>query len=152
MAKFLEETVPEIGEDARTTFLERLANAGDAGVVNHMKTLAALGAKFGDSPVIATLVQQGAQITNLLRGNFALANVVGLGGLAGSGVEIDGPNGPTLVNAHIPGLGDLYNKTFEDSTTGDGSLSTATADDLVHVESIISPAAIPVFQLATGTW
>ena len=152
MAKFLEETVPEIGENARTTLLERLANAGDAGVVNHMKTLAALGAKFGDSPVIATLVQQGAQITNLLRGNFALANVVGLGGLAGSGVEIDGPNGPTFVNAHIPGLGDLYNKTFEDSTTQDGGLPTATADHLVHVESIISPAAIPVFQLATGTW
>ena len=31
MAKFLEKTVPEIGEAAKTTILERIANAGDAG-------------------------------------------------------------------------------------------------------------------------
>jgi hypothetical protein len=152
MAKFLEKTVPEIDEAARTTLAERLANAGDAGVVNHMKTLAALGVKFGDSPVISALVGQGGQITNLLRANFAVTNLFTVGSLGGSGIEIDGPNGPTPLNLHVPGFGDLYNSAVEDTTTQDGGLSTATADNLAHIASIINPASIPVFQLATGTW
>jgi len=152
MAKFLEKTVPEIGEAAKTTILERIANAGDAGVVNHMKTLAALGAKFGDSPVISAIVQQGAQITTLLRANFAVTNLFTFGSLAGAGIEIDGPNGPTPVNLHVPGFGDLYTKGVEDPTTQEGGLSAATANDLVHVASIINPPSIPLFQLATGTW
>ena len=150
--QIIEKTVPEFSESAKTTFIERVEDAGDPAIVNHLKTLTALGAKFSSSEAITMLVQQGQGITNLLRVNFAAANVFGFGGLAGGGIEIDGPNGQAPINLHIPGLTELYNTHFEDPTTSDGGLSTASADDLVHIASVLSPASIPTFQLVTGTW
>ena len=151
-SQILEKTVPEFGETAKTTLIERIEDAGDGGIVNHLKTLTLLAAKFSDSEVITMLVKQGEGITNLLRANFAVTNLAGFGGLGGAGIEIDGPNGPTPVNWHIPGFGDLYTKTVEDPTTQDGGLSTATADDLVHIASVLSPPGIPAFELVTGIW
>jgi hypothetical protein len=150
--QIIEKTVPEFSESAKTTFIERVEDAGDPAIVNHLKTLTALGAKFSASEAITMLVQQGQGITNLLRVNFAAANVFGFGGLAGGGIEIDGPNGQAPINLHIPGVGELYNQQFEDPTTSDGGLSAATADDLVHIANLLSPASIPAFQLVTGTW
>jgi hypothetical protein len=150
--QIIEKTVPEFSESAKTTFIERVEDAGDPAIVNHLKTLTALGTKFSASEVITMLVRQGQGITNLLRVNFAVTNVFGFGGLAGGGIEIDGPNGQAPINLHIPGVSELYSKQFEDPTTSDGGLSTATADDLVHVASLLSPASIPTFQLVTGTW
>jgi hypothetical protein len=151
-AQFLERVVPEVSETAKTTLWERVLWAGDRGVVNNMKTNLQLYAKFGSNPAIAALTGQSRMLANLLRGNFAAANAVGLGSLAGGGIEIDGPGGPTAVNWHIPGVTGLYTKVFEDTTTQDGGISTAAADHLERIASVISPVTIPAFQLATGTW
>jgi hypothetical protein len=151
-AQFLEKTVPEVSETAKTTFIERLLWAGDRGVVNNMKTLMQLLGKFGSSPAVSAVVGQGRTFANVLRGNFLLANTATFGSLTGGGIEIDGPAGPTPVNWHIPGLTDLYTRMAEDPTTQDGGLSTAAADNLVHIASVISPASIPAFELASGTW
>lgn len=151
-AEFLDKVVPEVKETAKTTFVERLLWAGDRGVVNNAKTLIQLSAKFNDSEAINIVTSQGREFANILRGNFVAANVVGFGSLAGGGIEIDGPNGPTAVNWHIPKVTDWYTKTFEDPTTQIGGLSTATANDLAHIASVIQPGGIPAFELATGTW
>jgi hypothetical protein len=151
-AEFIERTVPEVADDAATTLGERISAGGDAEVFNKGATLANLGAKFGDNLAMATLVKQGQGFVNFLRANFAFANTTSFGALAGTGIEIDGPNGATPINLHIPVVGDFYARTFADPLTTEGGLSTGTANDLAHIASVIAPPAIPVFALATGTW
>lgn len=151
-AAYIEKTVPEVSETAKTTLVERLLWAGDRGVVNNVKTLIKLYAKFGDNPGLAAVISQGRTLANVLRGNFLAANAVGFGSLAGGGIEFDGPNGPTAVNLHIPRLTELYTKAFEDPTTPADGISTNAADNLVHIASVIQPASIPAFEQVTGTW
>jgi len=151
-AEFIERTVPEVADDAATTVGERISAGGDAEVFNKGKTLANLSAKFGDNIAMAALVEQGRGYLNFLRVNFAFANTASAAGLTGTGVEIDGPSGPTFINGHIPVIGDFYTRTFEDPATTEGGLSTGAANDLAHIASVVAPPAIPLFALATGTW
>ncbi len=138
LAKFLAKTVPVVKESATTTLWERLSGAGDRGIVNMMKTVAKLGDKFGDSPAIKALADQARMQENVLRGLFAASNAAGFGSLAGGGIEVDGQDGPTSVNWHIPGLTRLYNKYVEDTTTG-GGFSTATANGIVDDMTLAAP-------------
>lgn len=117
LTAFLEKTVPEVADDAKTTILERALDGGDAEVVNKMKTVAQLSEKFGDSPVIRELAGQAKTWENILRANFGVASGLGIFSLAAGGIEFDGPTGPTAVNWHIPVVGDWYQHTFEDGTT-----------------------------------
>jgi hypothetical protein len=138
LTKFLGKTVPVIEDSARTTLWERLSGAGDRGIVNMMKTVAGLGDKFGDSPAIKALADQAKTLENVLRVIFAASNVFSAGSLAGGGIELDGPNGPTGVNWHIPGLTELY-KYAGDKTTTYGGFSTATANGTVDDITLAAP-------------
>jgi hypothetical protein len=143
--KFLAKAVPVVEDSAKTTLWERLGAAGDGGVVNMMKTVTGLVAKFTGNAAIGTLGGQAQMIENLLRVNFAATNVAGFGGLAGAGIEFDGPNAPTPVNWHIPGVGDWFTHTFEEPTTMDGGLSTSAANNIVNVTTVVAPEiGIPV--------
>lgn len=151
LAKILEETVPEVKETASTTLLERLLGAGDRGVVNMMKTVAGLGEKFSDSPVIKMVADQAQTYENLLRGNFAVANAATIASLVGGGIEFDGPSTPTPVNWHVPGVGGAYQHYLENGTTTQGGISTGAANNLVNIATIVSPeAGLPLqsFRLA----
>ncbi len=141
LTKFLAKTVPVVGESAKTTLWERLSGAGDRGIVNMMKTVAKLGDKSGDSPAIKVLAGQAKMWQNALRVNFAASNAVGFGSLAGGGIELDGPTGPTFVNWHIPGLTERYSKIVEDPTITGGGLSTATANSIADDITLAAPPA-----------
>jgi hypothetical protein len=117
-AKFVVKAVPVVEDSAKTTLWERLLGAGDQGIVNTMKTVAGLSAKFGDNAAVTALASQAGSIENLLRINFAATNVVGFGTIAGGGIEFDGPSVPTFANWHIPGVTDWYINTFEKPTGG----------------------------------
>jgi hypothetical protein len=143
--KFLAKAVPVVEDSAKTTLWERLLAAGDGGVANMMKTVGGLVTKFGSNAAVVTLGGQAQMIENLLRVNFAATNVAGFGGLAGAGIEFDGPNAPTPVNWHIPGVGDWFTHTFEEPTTMDGGLSTSAANNIVNVTTVVAPEiGIPV--------
>jgi hypothetical protein len=139
-AKFVAKAVPVVEDSAKTTLWERLLAAGDGGVANMMKTASGLVAKFTGNAAIATLGGQAQEIENLLRINFAATNVAGFGSLAGGGIEFDGPNAPTPVNWHIPGVSDWYTNTFETPTTTDGGLSTSAANNIVNAATVLVPS------------
>jgi hypothetical protein len=130
LAKFLTKAVPVVEESAATTFWERLLWAGDRGVVNSAKTIGGLVARFGDDAKIVSMASQAKFYENLLRANFVVSNVSSFVPLVAGGIEIDGPGGLTIIDPHIPGIKDLYQKWVEDPTTADNGLPTpSTAVD-----------------------
>jgi hypothetical protein len=76
----------------------------------------AIGTRFAGSAADNTALAK-----TLLTGMGAsagLAGLTGIGTLAGGGIELDGPGGPTAVNWHIPGVTQWYKSTFEVPTGG----------------------------------
>jgi hypothetical protein len=47
-----------------------------------------------------------------------LTTLTGIGSLVGGGIELDGPDGPTVIDWHIPGVSNWYKSTFEIPTGG----------------------------------
>lgn len=153
-AKFVKETVPEVSEDAATTLGERLADgAGEAEVVNKMKTVSLLEAKFSDSPEMAGLAAAARTSQNLLRVNFAVSNAVSLGGLAGGGIEIDGP-GDKEASLKIPAVGRWYSRAQDDLTTHGGLTSgqAGIAADVIADAADPGRAAVQGFRLALSSF
>lgn len=76
----------------------------------------AITARFSDSMSGAnTLAKLALAASGIGAG---LAGVTGIGSLVGGGVEFDGPDRPTWVNWHIPGVSNWYQTTFEIATGG----------------------------------
>lgn len=94
-----------------------LANLGSLSKESEQfaKALAVSG-RFADSMgTISTLTKVALAASGAAAG---LTSVTGVGSLVSGGVELDGPNGPTLVNWHIPGVSNWYQTTFEIPTGG----------------------------------
>jgi hypothetical protein len=157
LAEHASEFLPKVSEE--TTFLERLANAGDKEIIASMRNLKALAEAFPNSGKVLESLQLGKTVLKGLQVNFIASNVVGLGSMAAGGIEFDGPGSdpnvvtnaaPTAVNWHIPKVGDVYQHDAQDPLTA--GLSTSAADGVVHAASIVDPELIPAFSLTTGTW
>ena len=74
----------------------------------------ALGERFaGSAADYSNLAKLGLGVMGTSAG---VAGLTGLGSIAAGGIELDGPNGPTGVNWHIPGVSSWYHSTFETPT------------------------------------
>jgi hypothetical protein len=94
-----------------------LANLGSLSKESEQfaKALAVSG-RFADSMgTIGTLTKVALAASGAAAG---MTSVTGVGSLVFGGVELDGPNGPTLINWHIPGVSNWYQTTFEIPTGG----------------------------------
>jgi len=151
LAKFLEKAVPVVENEARTTFLERLFDAGDREVVNMMKTVAGLGEKFSDSPAISVIADQATSLETALRANFIVNNVVGVGSIAAGGVTLYGVDGTPEGSLAIPGLSDLYEKYVEEPLTTEGGLSTGQVGALVNVATPVIGIPLQGFRWALSS-
>jgi hypothetical protein len=76
----------------------------------------AITARFSDSMSGVNALAKLALATSGI--GAGLAAVTGIGSLVGGGVEFDGPDRPTWVNWHIPGVSNWYQTTFELATGG----------------------------------
>jgi hypothetical protein len=76
----------------------------------------AITARFSDSMSGANMLAKLALATSGI--GAGLAGITGIGSLVGGGIEFDGPDRPTWVNWHIPGVSHWYQATFEIATGG----------------------------------
>lgn len=153
-AKFLKETVPEVSEKAATTLGERLVDgAGDAEIVNTVKTVSLLAAKFSDSPEMANFAATAKTYQNFLRANFVVSNTVSVAGLAGGGIELDGPGGKS-ASLKIPVIGPKYEQLQRDLTTHGGLTDgqAGIAADVIEDAADPGRAAAQGFRLALSSF
>jgi hypothetical protein len=136
-AYLADNALPLVDEEAGTSFMERLLGAGDQGIVNNMKTVAGLTAKFGDDSKVASYATKASTLQNLLRANFVVTNVDTITPVVAGGVEFDGPSGQPLVSAHIPVVGDAFDSHFEEPLEMEGGLSTAQVQGFALAGSLL---------------
>jgi hypothetical protein len=153
---------PDVGEfQGKLPLAVRFALkiGGTSEDVEHAAKVLAVTQRFGDNPAVAANAAVARNMVTVLGVNAGVTFAAGIGVPAVGGLELDGSSGQPLhigsvpLSVHIPDnpVTNVYNR-IEDKTTFDGGLSTAQADGLVHAASVINPASIPSFELATGTW
>jgi hypothetical protein len=142
--KFLATLVHVFKESDATTLAERLCNGGDAKVANLVKTISGIVTKLGDDPEIASLAEKAEFFEKMIRGSFVAGNAATVVGLAGGGVEIDGPDGKAIVDIHVPGISGLYADLENRTTTDNGLPAPAPAVDVPGVT--ITPQILLGFE------
>jgi hypothetical protein len=153
MADQLAEFGSTLGEDADSLegFLKVMNSLGTLGEEGDTYArLMSLGERF------TALSGAGDTAKALLTISGATAGVAGLVGVTATtlgGIELDGPNGPTFVNWHIPGVSDWYEEHLAAPMTG--AISTGAANVAADVATVTAPAAgIPLqaYRFAHGGW
>lgn len=108
---------PQNIADGLKTVLPRIASGGDEAGRTSAQALGHLSEHFPE--IDASNVHS---LLNAYRANFAVGTGLPMAHLAGTGVEIDGPNGPTAINGHIPGTDPYVHYVDGKWTTTSGGL------------------------------
>jgi hypothetical protein len=126
--------------------------------VENMRTLLGVGLRFKNDAEILSNVTSGKALTAILGLNAGATFTAGVGAPALGGLEVfnmDGSAplhiGSVPLSVHLPEnpVSTAFDKA-EDTTTMEGGLSTAQADELLRIAAGVPP--IPSFTLASGSW
>ena len=157
MADRLGEFAPALADsaddlDGAMKVMNSLGSFGEEG--DTYAKLMSLGGRFTTG--FGDLSGVGSMAKGLLTLSGTTAGIAGLTGVTATtlgGIELDGPNGPTAVNWHIPGVSDWYEEHLATPMTG--AISTGAANVVADVATVTVPAVgIPLqaYRLTHGGW